>query len=158
METPEALERQLRDDLRSLGPQLDDDRLVRELYRALTRTRLSRLDREGHFSLSFRRAEELLDGLRAERAEPPLELAQTGGEGEVSHWAAGILQELGWHAEPAETTEHDPTHLWSPEDPPPSPPQDTLAEAHREADLRPPVPRTGTPRRRPPTTGPSAAS
>jgi hypothetical protein len=141
MDAPEALERQLRDDLRSLGPQLEDDRLAGELYRALTRTRLARSDRPGAFSLSFKRAENLLNEVRAERGQPPLELAQTGGEGEVSGWAGELLAELGWTATRAETSEHDPSHLWDPESPPPSPPQDTLAPGHREADERPPVPR-----------------
>src|SRR5581483_9347488 len=100
MTTPQDLENQLADDLRSLGPQLENDRFVRDLYRALTRTRWHRFDRDGAVGVSFKRAEELLNKLRDERGRPPLDLAQTGGEGEVSEWMDdAVLHELGWRAE-----------------------------------------------------------
>jgi hypothetical protein len=141
MATPEALEFQLRDDLRSLGPRLEDERLVQDLYHALTRTLWSRFDRDGSVSLSFTRAEALLNELRAERGAEPLPLAQTGHEGEISERVEDVLRELGWRVQPLDTGEHDERHLDDPESPPPSPPQDTLARGHREADEGRPVPR-----------------
>ncbi|HET7044083.1 MAG TPA: hypothetical protein VFI37_04470 [Gaiellaceae bacterium] len=103
METPEALEQQLLDDLRSLGPRLDDDRFAGDLYRALTRTRWSRFDRDGSVSLGFDRAAELLNWLREERGGEALELEQTGGEGEVSQRLDDVLRELGWRVDDHET-------------------------------------------------------
>src|SRR4051812_48196610 len=138
METPQALEHQLRDDLRSLGPQLENDRFVRDLYRALTRTRWHRFDRDGAVGLSFKRAEELLNELREERGQDPLELAQTGGEGDVSEWMDdAVLTELGWKTEPLDTAEHDDAHLASERDEPHTEPQDTLAPGHAGAHQRP---------------------
>jgi hypothetical protein len=148
MESPEALEHQLTDDLRSLGPPLENERFVRELYRALTRTRWKRFDRDGAVSLSFGRAEALLNELRAERGQEPLALAQTGGEGEVSEWMDDtVLTELGWSASELDTSRNDEAHLAQPEGEPRTEPQDSLAQGHREADERPPVPRQGTPGR-----------
>jgi hypothetical protein len=147
VETPEALEQQLLDDLRSLGPRLDDDRFAGDLYRALTRTRWSRFDRDGSVSLGFDRAAELLNWLREERGGEALELEQTGGEGEVSHRLDDGLRELGWRVDDLDTTTNDDRHLGEPAGEPHTEPQDTLADAHREADERPPVPRQGTPGR-----------
>jgi hypothetical protein len=147
METPQALEQQLLDDLRSLGPRLEDDRFVGDLYRALTRTRWSRFDRDGSVSLSFSRASELLDWLRQERGAATLELEQTGGEGEVSHRLDDVLRELGWRVNDLNTGRHDDRHLAGAEREPQTEPQDSLAEGHREADEHPPVPKQGTPGR-----------
>jgi hypothetical protein len=139
------LEQRLATDLRSLADELLDDNQTRDLYRALTRTRWSRGD--GAVSLSFTAAEELLNELRDELGQPPLELAQTGGEGEVEDWAAAALAERGWAVEPLDTSRHDESHLESPGREPRAEPQDSLAEGHREADERPPVPKQGTPGR-----------
>jgi hypothetical protein len=140
MDTPEALERQLADDLRSLGPQLENDRFVHDLYRSLTRTRWSRFDRDGSVSLSFGRAEKLLNELRGERGSGPLQMAQTGGEGEVSHRLDDTLRELGWRVNDLNTGRHDDAHLAQAEGEPRTEPQDSLAEGHREADEGRPVP------------------
>jgi len=141
MEAPEALEHQLRDDLRSLGPQLENDRFVADLYRALTRSRWTRFDRDGAVSLSFGRAESLLNELREERGQEPLELAQSGGEGAVSDWVAGPIEELGWRVGELNTSRHDDAHLSRPEGEPGTEPQDSLARGHAEADEPRPVPR-----------------
>ena len=141
MATPEALEQQLRDDVRALDAQLENDRFVEDLYRALTRTRWSRADGEGAVALSFTRAEELLNELRRERGQQPLELAQTGGEGDASGWAADALRERGWQVGPLDPSRHDDAHLDSTPDAPRTEPQDSLAEGHREADEGRPVPR-----------------
>jgi hypothetical protein len=146
VESPEALEHQLRADLRSLGPQLENERFVRDLYRALTRTRWTRSDSDGAVSLSFGRAEALLNELRAEHGHEPLELAQTGGEGEVSEWMDdAVLTELGWSASELDTSKNDDSHLSQPEGEPQTEPRDSLAEGHREADDPPAVPGQGTP-------------
>ena len=145
METPQALEHQLRDDLRSLGPQLEDERLVADLYRALTRSRWHRFDRDGAVSLSSTRAAELLDELREERGRAPLGLAQSGDEGEVTDRVDDLVRELGWRVEALDTGRHDDAHLASEAEEPKTEPQDSLAESHREADERPPVPKQGTP-------------
>jgi hypothetical protein len=147
METPQALETQLVDDLRSLGPRLEDDRFATDLYRALTRTRWSRFDRDGSVSISFARAAGVLDWLRQERGAARLELEQTGGEGEVSHRVDDVLRELGWRVNDLDTESDDDRHLTVPEREPHTEPQDTLAEGDREADERPPAPKQGTPGR-----------
>jgi hypothetical protein len=145
MTEPETLEQRLAADLRSLADDLLNDNQTRDLYRALTRTRWSRGD--GAVSLSFTAAEELLNELRDELGQPALDLAQTGGEGDVEDWVAEALAEHGWAVEPLDTSRHDDAHLESAGGAPPTEPQDTLADAHREADERPPVPRQGTPGR-----------
>lgn len=72
-----------------------------------------------HLTLSFKRAEELINDLRRAEGEAPLVLAQTGGEGELSDTVAGELERLGRVSEPADTDHRDEWHLWSEEDPPP---------------------------------------
>jgi hypothetical protein len=141
MTEPETLEQRLAADLRSLADDLLNDNQTRDLYRALTRTRWSRGD--GAVSLSFTAAEELLNELRDELGQPALDLAQTGGEGDVEDWVAETLADRGWAVEPLDTSRHDDAHLESAGGTPPTEPQDTLAEAHREADERPPVRRQG---------------
>jgi hypothetical protein len=94
----ESLERRLIDDLAQLGDRLADDRLCADLYRALASRALSHASMGGHVALRWRRAEEIVNRLRAERSQPPLErLAQSGGEGEVSDRAASALAELDSH-------------------------------------------------------------
>jgi hypothetical protein len=96
----EELERRLLNDLQTLGDLVTDESFHHELYRALAGTRWFLDDSGGHVSLSWRRAEEALNTLRAEHGREPLALAQTGGEGEVSERVAGALDPLGWHARP----------------------------------------------------------
>jgi hypothetical protein len=56
-----------------------------DLYRALAnRTWHHEEATGGHVALSWRRAEEVVNDLRATVGAAPLTLAQTGGEGEVS--------------------------------------------------------------------------
>jgi hypothetical protein len=73
----------------------------------------------GTVSLSWSRAEELVNRLREERRQPELTLAQTGGEGEVSHDVAAELDRLGWTWQPLNTDRHDERHIDRPESPPP---------------------------------------
>jgi hypothetical protein len=97
----EELERRLLNDLQTLGDLVADESFHQELYRALAGPRWF-LEGDGgsHVSLSWRRAEEAVNNLRAEHGRAPLALAQTGGEGEVSDRVAGALDPLGWQARP----------------------------------------------------------
>jgi hypothetical protein len=118
--TPEELEQRLLEDLDQLGDRLIDEKFCRELYRGLTDRRWIPPDAHGgeHVALSFKRAEELINELRARRGRPPMVLAQTGGEGELDPTPAAELGRLGWRSEPLDTSAHDPAHLASHEDPP----------------------------------------
>jgi hypothetical protein len=118
--TPEELEGLLLEDLDRLGDRLTDEKFCRELYRGLTERRwFPPGARAGeHVALSWKRAEELINELRVKRGRPAMVLAQTGGEGELDPTVADELGRLGWRSEPLDTSEHDPAHLASHEDPP----------------------------------------
>src|SRR3954451_1138906 len=112
-----ALERELTHDLTVLGDMVADESFYSELYRGLAGVSWSR---EGeHVSLSWESAEELVYALRAQHGREPLELAQTGGEGEVSDRVAEALGGTGWTAKPLDTSRHDDAHGPSPRDAPP---------------------------------------
>ena len=140
-----ALEAELTDDLLSLGDRFADEEFCAELYRALANTTWRKPDGgEGHVALSWSRAEELVNGLRHETGRPALELAQTGGEGEVSDLVREELGRLGWISRPLNTGRHDDAHLSQPGSAPPAdagersaPVEDSGAwerQAHAEAD------------------------
>jgi hypothetical protein len=81
----DALEHELVRDLGELRDDLREDAFARELYRGLSSHRLTRLgNADGALSLSWRRAEEIVNGLRERAGAESLTLAQTGGEGELS--------------------------------------------------------------------------
>jgi hypothetical protein len=143
--TTETLERELVRDLHALEERFADDEFASELYRALTNRIWRKQDGpDGHVSLSWGRAEEIVNELRARVGAEPLELAQTGGEGEVSRVVGEELGRLGWSSTPLNTGRHDPEHAAKPESPPPpeageerSPVDDSRAwerQAHQEAD------------------------
>jgi hypothetical protein len=135
MTTPEALEEMLREDLRRIAGEIRRQDLWDELYRALTNRRWFRAGVDGvHVALSWKRTEELLNELRAEQDLPPVALAKSGGEGTLDETVARLLDSLGWTSQPEDTSQHDDQHLDSPEDQPITPPQDTLREAHEEAE------------------------
>jgi hypothetical protein len=119
-ENPETLETRLAADLATLGDRFADDEFSTELYRALANTKWRRDggDDEG-VALSWSRAEDLVNRLRQRCGRDPLELAQTGGEGERSDLVADELGRLGWRAESLDTGRHDDRHLSHPESPPP---------------------------------------
>ena len=141
----ETLERELVLDLATLAERFADEEFSSELYRALTNNKW-RNERapEAHVSLSWNRAEELVNELRARVGEAPLTLAQTGGEGEVSDLVSGELGRLGWRADPLDTSTRDAAHLTQPESPPPAEQGERQApvsdssewerRAHEEAD------------------------
>ena len=135
MATPEELEEILRADLRGIADEIRRQDLWDELYRALTNRRWYRAGVDGvHVAPSWKRTEELINELRAEHDLPPVELAQTGGEGTLDETVARMLDSLGWTSEREDTSDHDDQHLDSPEDQPVTPPQDTLRDAHEEAE------------------------
>ena len=117
----EALERALREDLATLGERFADEEFSTELYRALTNN-VWRKDGgpEGHVSLSWGRAEQLVNELRRAHGQDELTLAQTGGEGEVSQLVGDELGRLGWRSQPLNTSREDPQHVSQPESPPPA--------------------------------------
>jgi hypothetical protein len=135
----QALERELANDLQTLGDLIHDDSIYPELYRALAGTTWRR-GGDGHVALSWKRAEELLNQVRAHHDLPALALAQTGGEGEVSTRVARALEGLDWTpGPPAEG--HDDAHIDSPKDAPArgaaAPPEwERRAQAEADANER----------------------
>jgi hypothetical protein len=114
MADTDALERELVHDLNVLGDMTADDSFYEELYRGLAGVRWSR--EGGHVSLSWKRAEEVVNALRARHGHDPMTLAQTGGEGEVTDRVARALD--GWSARPVNPDQHDDAHIDSPRDAP----------------------------------------
>jgi len=141
---PEQLEQELVRDLGELREDLHEDAFARELYRGLASHRLSRLGNAGGaISLSWRRAEEMVNGLRERAGAAPLTLAQTGGEGELSDRVARALAARGWRAAPLDTSSHHRGHVSEPPSPPPEGPGERDApnepppewrHAHEEAE------------------------
>jgi len=105
----ETLERQLANDLQTLGDMAEDESFYTELYQALAGVSWQRDG--GHVALSWKRAEELVNAARARRDQAPLELAQTGSEGEVSRRVGDALAATGWSHRPLDTGRHDDAHV-----------------------------------------------
>ena len=137
----ETHERALVEDLRGLGSALGDDRLCRDVYRALASRALSKRGAEGHVALSWSRAEEVVNLARTGQGLPAIEgLAGSGGEGEVTDRAQEALDAIGWISQPENTSRHDPRHRESPADAPPASrrgdrePPEWERRAHADAD------------------------
>lgn len=111
------LEFELFRDLETLDDRLDDEEFSSDLYRALSNRVWTK--GQGRVSLSWKRAEEVVNELRARRLQEPLALAQTGGEGEVSDVVDDELGRLGWRSAPLDTGSHDAEHQVRPPSPPP---------------------------------------
>jgi hypothetical protein len=62
-------------------------------------------------TLSWKRAEKIINEQRAAHDRAPLTLAQTGGEGEVSERIAGALEGQGWRPRPNASGAHDDAHV-----------------------------------------------
>jgi hypothetical protein len=121
MATQTTAEAALIDDLVQLRSRFRDEKWSAELYRALANDEwFKEGDPTSFVALSWKRAEEIINALRALEGREPLVLAQTGGEGEVSRTVEEELGRLGWRHRPLDTSEHDPDHVSSPEDPPPA--------------------------------------
>lgn len=145
--TTEELERHLTEDLATLGDRFVDEEFCSALYRALAGNALRPASdgESGRLSLSWKRAENLVNELRERAGREPMSLAQTGDEGQVSSTVADELRRLDWTLRPRDTSEHDDAHLASPHDAPPADqgerraPVDTdetdwEQRAHEEAD------------------------
>ena len=105
------LEDALLRDLFPLRDRLREEWFARELYRALTNTAWRKQDGpDGHLSVSWARAERIVNELREREGEPPLQLTQAGGEGEVSGTIGEELAGLGWTSAPLDTGHHDDAH------------------------------------------------
>jgi hypothetical protein len=134
-DTTEVLERQLVNDVQTLGDLIQDDSWNEDLYKSLAGVRWSHAG--GHVSLSWKRAEELVNAVRAKHDQPPLALAQTGGEGEVADRVADALSGLGWTPKPLDTSRHDEAHVQGSTDTQrrtSSEPPEWERQAHAEAD------------------------
>jgi hypothetical protein len=118
MNIPEAGLQLLERDLLRLEDQLRDDKFAGDLYRGLAGNRLSK---DGEIvAVSWKRAEELVSGLRGRVDRPPVELFQTGGETWVADSVRAALDRLGWHLEPLDVEDRDPVHADVFASPPPS--------------------------------------
>jgi len=95
----ETLEGELAHDLDGLSDRLGDDRFCVELYRALTNRTLSK-PHGRHLVLSWPRAAEFVNELRARESLAPLALADAGGEGVVSEIVLDELVAHGWQTRP----------------------------------------------------------
>lgn len=148
-------EQQLLLDALELHERTADERFMADLYSALANNRWRRDGMKGELSVSWSRAEEVVNELRRGFGHEPLDLAQRGGEGEISTTVAEELGRLGWRAQPLDTSTHDPGHVTQPEASPPPRGQgerfapadqvDWEREAHEATDEHSPVqPREGT--------------
>ena len=113
---PEVALQLLQADLQRLEDRIRDEKFCFELYRALADNKWTK---EGEsVALSWKRAEELINAVRRGHGEEPLQLAQTGNEGDVDSTIRDLFEPLGWTIEPLDTSHSDPAHLDSPEDSP----------------------------------------
>ena len=104
----DTLETFLIEDVQALRDQLRDERLCRDLYRALASRDLTKRGTPGHITLSWERAEDVVNLGRSSRALPQFQgLAGSGGEGELSDRARQALEEIGWTSSPEGTQRRD---------------------------------------------------
>jgi hypothetical protein len=137
------LERQLLDDLETIGERARDEKFCTELYRALAdNVWLDDRHPGGRLSVSWQRAEWLINEWRRRHGQEPLDLDRTGREGEVSRTVAEELGRFGWRFTALDTSRHDPAHVGLDESPPPpdhgermapAPPSDVQERAAHEA-------------------------
>jgi hypothetical protein len=128
---PEA-EHRLLHDLSSLEERFADEKFAAEVYRALTERRWYRPgEPEMTVALSWRRAAEVVNGLRRDVGKDELPLFQSGREGELSNTVRDELGRLGWESEPLDTSRHDEAHVT---DPPSAPPPETGARQKRDRE------------------------
>jgi hypothetical protein len=93
----DTLEAELVRDLDGLSGRLRDESFCAELYRGLTdRTLTKAEDDRGHLLLSWTRASEFVNELRARESLDPLPLARSGGEGVISETVLDELTARGW--------------------------------------------------------------
>jgi hypothetical protein len=98
-----------------------DEEFGTELYRALAGLAWRHRDLDGAVALSWKRAEAAVNVMRHSVDRPPLALAQSGREGELSNAVRDELARLGWTPEPRVTQgASDPRHSSAQENPPPN--------------------------------------
>ena len=131
--SPDAVEREFVSDLIAAAEdRFADDEFMTDLYRALANQCWHKPGGpHGHLALSWTRAEELVNALRARSSAVPLTLAQTGGEGEVARSVEQELGRLGWRHRPLNTGRRDPQHDESLPEPPPQ----SRQQSHRDDRL-----------------------
>ena len=83
-------------------------------------------------SLSWKRAEGLVNSVRDGAGLEPLALDQSGDEGRPTPRVQQALADLHWEREDLNTSRHDDAHLDSPRDPPPADTGERLAPADPE--------------------------
>lgn len=115
-----------------VGDRVCQDWFAVELYRALAGRRWHPENADGAVSLSWRRAEQVVDDLREAYHAPALSLTQRGGEGQLSEDVERVLREHGWVSEPMNPDEHDPGHTVAAPELPPRP-NGTLTQWERQA-------------------------
>jgi hypothetical protein len=132
----DAVERQLHADLASRPGRIADEDFCHQLYRALASTVWIKDGLDGEVALSWSRAEEVVNDLRANNSHDPLVLAQTGGEGEISGLIDDELGRLGWSGRALDTAQGLDSHVGSPTSPPRHDAEAPEWErrAHEEAD------------------------
>lgn len=140
--TTETTERRLLEDL--AGEDFNDDKFCRELYRALANNVWSPDDGDGEVALSWKRAEELINRLRADQGAEPLALERTGGEGRISDLVADRLHDHGWTARPLDTSTEEEAHLGRPEHAPPRKAGETQSDDPTPSTLDPAARRSGS--------------
>jgi hypothetical protein len=117
----EQVELELCRDLETLDERFTDEEFSSDVYRALASTVWHKPGNgEDRVSVSWKRAEEIVNELRARHGRDPLPLAQTGGEGEISSLVAKEIGRLGWEPQPLDTGSADAEHQTRPKSPPPA--------------------------------------
>src|SRR4051812_32269892 len=103
----DTLERELANTIQTITELVpDDDSFHEELYRGLAGVSWY-ADDGGHVTLSWKRAEELVNAARERHGRGPLTLAQTGGESEITDRIARAFEGTGWSSRPRDTGRHD---------------------------------------------------
>ena len=143
----DELERRLVKDLTGLGDRMADERFCHELYRALTNNEWKRQGSDGAIALSWNLADRLINDVHAAHGRATMTLAQTGGEGEVSHTVDEVLGGLGWSHRPLDTARNDPRHVSEPAHGAPAPhdgptpsSEERFHSAHEQAEYNRLVP------------------
>jgi hypothetical protein len=109
------------------------DKFAEELYRAMASRRWAHEGGGEPISFSWGRSEEIVNSLREQVGEEPLELAQSGDEGELSDDVREELERRGWYAKPFNPNEHQQRHVTEPHGPPPR------KEGEEQAPVEPPA-------------------
>jgi hypothetical protein len=136
MEATIRTEQRLLEALGELENRMTKDSFCEDLYRGLASRRWRPEAGGDAISLSWQRAEEVVNLLRGRVGEAPLELAQRGGEGELSEDVGRALEERGWRSEPLDTSQQQSRHVDEPHGPPPPEQGEQQAPVEPSAEWR----------------------